>query len=340
MYETKQLPHTSARRTVGELARQFASIGKRTLFPTRDQVFYKGSVLPHRDLRFNGPDQQVDAFYLASAIAEAKRVVRVMGYTPRGLLVDIGCGQGRLAIGLIRDLPQARYLGLDVSARSIDWCAKHLESRHPSYRFRHVNLVNALYNPLGNALAPAFRLPVASGVADMVYMWGVVTNMEPEHLVPYAQEISRILRPGGKLFLTANVEASVPQVSINPENYVPFVCRGPLHIVRYEKQYFLDVFQHAGLKLTQFAYHAAGNCQSEMYFAKERHLDLKLSGSLDASSNQSPSPTSDEGPGHRERSKVTAFDAPRMLTRLGRVVLAIVGIIGVTAGCVLALTRR
>jgi SAM-dependent methyltransferase len=296
MSRTKQLPHTSALRGVGELARQFASKGKRTLFPTRDHVFYKGSVLPHRDLRFNGPDQQCDSFYLASAIAEAKRVVGVMGYIARGLLVDIGCGQGRLAIGLIRDLPQARYLGLDVSARSIDWCTNHLETRHPSYRFRHINLVNALYNPRGNALAPAFHLPVTSGTADIVYMWGVVTNMEPEHLVPYAEEISRILRPGGKLFLTANIEANVPKVSINPENYVPFVCSGPLHIVRYERQYFLDVFQSAGLKLTQFAYHAAGNCQSEMYFANERHLDLKLSGSSDASSSQSPSPTFDECP--------------------------------------------
>ena len=121
-------------------------------------------------------------------------------------------------------------------------------------------------------------------------MWGVVTNMEPEHLSTYAQDISRILRPDGKLFLTANVEASVPQVSINPENYVPFVCRGPLHIMRYERQYFLDVFQHAGLNLTQFAYHAAGNCQSDMYFAKERHLDVKLPGLLGASSSQAPSP--------------------------------------------------
>jgi SAM-dependent methyltransferase len=254
---------------MAELARRIGAKGKHALFPPRDYVSYKGSVLPHRDLRFNGPDQQVDSFYLASAIAEAKRVVGVMGYAPGGLLVDIGCGQGRLAIGLIRDLPQARYLGLDVSARSIEWCTTHLATRHASYRFRHLNLVNALYNPRGDALAPAFQLPVPSGEVDIVYMWGVVTNMEPEHLGPYAHEISRILRPGGQLFLTANVEADVPKVSINPENYVPFICRGPLHIVRYEKQHFLDVFQGTGLKATQFAYHAAGNCQSELYFVKE-----------------------------------------------------------------------
>jgi hypothetical protein len=93
--------------------------------------------------------------------------------------------------------------------------------------------------------------------------------MEPDHLSVYASEISRMLRRGGNLFLTANVEDQVPQVSINPENYTAFTCQGPLHIVRYERQYFLDVFQRAGLILTDFAYHAAGNCQSDMYFVKQ-----------------------------------------------------------------------
>jgi hypothetical protein len=100
-------------------------------------------------------------------------------------------------------------------------------------------------------------------------MWGVVTNMEPEHMPVYASEIARMLRPGGKLFLTANVEEGVSAVSINPDNYTAFKCSGPLHIVRYELGYFTDVFARAGLKLEEFAHHAAGNCQSDLYFVRE-----------------------------------------------------------------------
>lgn len=258
-------PTLTARRVASKVKARV----RHMLLLDRNHVIYQGSVLPAPDLRFNGPDQRDNAFYLQSAEQEADRVIRKLGYTPDSLLVDIGCGQGRLAIGLARRLPAARYLGLDVSERSILWCREHLESRYPSYRFRHLNLVNARYNPAGDPLPADFRLPVADGAAAVAYLWGVVTNMEPEFLGVYAQEIGRILQPGGRLFLTANVEDDVPEVSINPENYTSFQCHGPLNIVRHERRYFLDVFRQAGLTLTDYAHHAAGNCQSDLYFVRE-----------------------------------------------------------------------
>lgn len=252
------------------LPARIASFAKRVLAriqPT-DIVLQDGSVLPPHGLRVNNAEQQNDACYLSSAIDEADRVVSLLGYEPHQLLVDIGCGQGRLAIGLARRFPAARYLGLDVARRSIDWCRDAIEARFPSYQFRHLDVVNARYNPAGRPLRPGFRLPVANYTADIVYMWGLVTNMEPDHLPLYAAETSRILRTGGKVFATANVEEDVPRVTINPEHYMPYPCRGPLHTVRYEKQFFLDVFASVGLSLTGFLHHAVGNMQSELYFTK------------------------------------------------------------------------
>lgn len=258
----------SAGRAAAGFIRSIAGRGKRLLFPYRDYRVWHGSVLPAPELRFNGPDQQDDAFYLASSMREADRVISKLGCEPSSVLVDIGCGQGRLPIGLVLRLAQLRYLGLDVSHRSIDWCQRHIQSRHPTYAFQHIDLVNARYNPQGRALPPDFRLPVPDGGADVVYLWGVVTNMEPEHLPVYTREIARMLRPGGRLFLTANVEDGVPPVSINPENYTRFACRGPLHIVRYDRRYFLDTFAQCGLAMTDYAHHAAGNCQSDLYFIR------------------------------------------------------------------------
>jgi SAM-dependent methyltransferase len=269
-----QVKQASAIRQAGRLAWRIAAKGKHMLFPRKDYVIHKGNLLPLPELRFNGPDYRNDEFFLASSIKEAKRVITELGYTPRDLLVDIGCGQGRLPIGLLaHDFGNAQYLGLDVSEASIQWCKRHIEKRYPSYRFQHVNLVNARYNPSGEPLPVDFHLPVASGMAHVIYMWGVVTNMEPEHLNAYACDIGRMLRRDGRLFLTANVEDNVPKVSINPENYTAFACHGPLHIVRYETQYFVEVFQRSGLALTAIAYHAAGNCQSELYFVKHERLD-------------------------------------------------------------------
>jgi SAM-dependent methyltransferase len=258
----------SAFQKAGKLAWRVAAKGKRILFPSKDYIVFRGSVLPRPESRLNGEDQRDDACFLDSSIKEAARIIAKLGCTQRHVLVDIGCGQGRLPIGLVRQLPGLRYLGLDVSEGCIEWCKSHIESRYPSYRFQHVDVVNARYNPSGSALVSDFRLPVSDGAADIVYMWGVVTNMEPEHLAAYANETARILRDGGRLFLTANVEDNVPEVSINPQNYTAFACQGPLHIVRYERQYFLNVFRRAGLELTDFTYHGAGNCQSELYFSK------------------------------------------------------------------------
>lgn len=262
------MQQVSALRKAGRWAWRIAARGKHLLFESKDYVVHRGSILPPPEGRLNGPDQQDNEFFLDSSIKEAARVVTKLGCTQQHFLVDIGCGQGRLPIGLVRELGSVRYLGLDVSERCIDWCRAHIEKRYPSYRFQHIDVVNARYNPSGRALAPDFRLPVADGAADIVYMWGVVTNMEPEHLAAYAEETARILRRGGRFFLTANVEDNVPDVSINPVDYTAFACQGPLHIVRYDREYFLNVFQRAGLELTDFVYHGSGNCQSDLYFIK------------------------------------------------------------------------
>jgi len=249
-------------------ARAIVARANGLLLARRGYVQFAGSRLPPYNMRFNGPDQQDDAFFLASSVAEADRVVEILRGDPSGLIVDIGCGQGRLPIGLIRCVGSMQYLGLDVSEPSIRWCQTHLGGPHPSYVFRHVDIVNARYNPQGHALTTGFRLPVETAAARLVYLWGLVTNMEPAHLPAYLREIARMLRPAGQVFLTANVEANVPEVSINPENYTPFACHGPLHIVRYEREYFVDQFARVGLQLTRYDHHAAGNYQSDLYFAK------------------------------------------------------------------------
>lgn len=225
-------------------------------------------------MRFNGPDQQDDRIYLQSALSEAQRVVGPLALRQSDLVMDIGCGQGRMAIGLLRLRPTARYVGVDVSMPSIAWCKRHIEADHPNFRFHHLDLVNARYNPQGAAMPPGFRLPAEDRSVAVVYLWGVVTNMEPEFLPAYVREIDRVLQADGRLFLTANTEIDVPEFSINPPNYVTFQYSGPLHIVRYEKLHLERMFTAGGLELTNYAHHAAGNCQSELYFRRATRTGL------------------------------------------------------------------
>src|SRR5437867_11475071 len=123
--------------------------------------------------------------------------------------------------------------GFDVVKEQISWCRKHIQRHHPSFRFADLDVANARYNPKGRPLAKDFRLPLPDGQADIVYFWGLLTNMEPEHMPIYVAETSRILREGGAIFLTAFVEKDVPSVSLNTDRYTNYECAGPLHVVRY-----------------------------------------------------------------------------------------------------------
>ena len=100
-------------------------------------------------------------------------------------------------------------------------------------------------------------------------MWGVFTNMRLNDARIYLSEISRLLRDGGRVFLTAFVEKNVPAESINPVGYVDYECKFPLHVVRYEQDALFAMFAACGLTIDEFSYHGGAHCnQSEIYLRK------------------------------------------------------------------------
>jgi SAM-dependent methyltransferase len=207
-----------------------------------------------------------DDFYLKSAVVEATRLPARLGYTKSSRLVDVGCGLGRLATGMLEEPGEVAYFGLDANRQFIEWCRENIERHHPSFRFIHLDVKNQLYNPDGALDGNDIKLPIASAAADIVYMWGVFTNMEPEHVEIYTSELSRIARKNGKIFLTAFVEEGVPNVSFNPAGYVPYDCTLPLSVVRYNKQWLFSLFSRHRMIVDEFRYHGSMfPKQSEIY---------------------------------------------------------------------------
>ena len=85
----------------------------------------------------------------------------------------------------------------------------------------------------------------------------------------YNREIARILRPGGRCFLTAFAEDGVADVTFNPTDYVPYACDGPLTVVRYSRPWLFSGFQRQGLQVEDFRYHGSMfPKQSEIYLVK------------------------------------------------------------------------
>jgi SAM-dependent methyltransferase len=260
------IAHTAAsqfRQRIRRTARRrlsFLSVPARKIcqiLDDRETIVYRGYPIPPRYLRSRmcGEAFRSDDFYLKSAVVEATRLSTRLGYTKSSRLVDVGCGLGRLATGMLEEFGEVAYFGLDANRQFIEWCRENIESHHPNFRFIHLDVKNQLYNPDGTLDGIDIKLPIASAAADIVYLWGVFTNMEPQHVEIYTSELSRIARKDGKIFLTAFVEEEVPNVSVNPAGYVPFGCTAPLSVVRYNKQWLFSLFSRHRMIVDEFRYH-------------------------------------------------------------------------------------
>lgn len=238
---------------------------------SRGFVVHRGQRLPPRSLRGRmcGDAFRTESFYYLSAVLEATKFTEKLRGAQSPRVVDIGSGLGRLATGMLAESVDVQYLGIDANEDFVRWCRENIEKFHPNFRFLHVDMANELYNPKGTLDASQLRLPVDDDSADVVNLWGVFTNMVPEHVQSYVREIARILRPQGRCFLTAFVEDGVPDVTFNPADYVPYACDAPLTCVRYGRQWLFSTFQQQGLQIEEFRHHGSMfPKQSEIYLTK------------------------------------------------------------------------
>lgn len=214
-----------------------------------DGLIYKGTILPPARLRPNGKRRKHDnEHYLKTTRWEVDKMVENLGLSRESRVLDVGCGPGRIAIGILDRIGDIRkYQGVDVSEESIQWAQRHIASNHPSFQFLHLDLKNELYNPGGSAIDGSFSLPFEKEEFDVICLYSVFTHMLTGDVRAYLGEFRRLLHPDGKLFLTANLEEDVPDVSENPEGYRgrKSYC-GPLASVRYNREFFEGLLDGSG----------------------------------------------------------------------------------------------
>jgi len=241
-----------------------------------DHVIYEGVALPPADLRPCGRDFKTDRHWLGSARSEADRLVRDLALTSGSQVLDIGCGPGRLAVGIVDRLGIIEaYRGLDVDRRVIDWSTRYITTDHPTFQFLHLDVSNPRYNPGGRSLNGGVSFGFRDERFSIIYLYSVFSHMVERDVRIYLKEIARLLAPEGRIFMTGFIEENVPEMTANPDEYGRD-WKGPLHQVRFERDFFESMLDESGLSVDRFDHGIEDNGQSALYASRKRAGDARL----------------------------------------------------------------
>lgn len=225
--------------------------------------------LPPHNLRMGGQHFQGDEAFVAAAVADVRKLIRLAGLGRSSRVLDWGCGAGRLAVGLKHEFGHVReYLGVDVQAPLIEWAAENLSDPHT--RFSLVDVGNERYNPGGTV---DHTIPAEPGV-DIFYAYSVFSHMLPDDIAAYSRTIAGLLAPEGVGLVTAFVEPDVPSWSVNPAGYGPLTWEGPLHCVRFNQTVFEALLRQCGLRAAVVEHGTETDGQSLILLRRAAEYDL------------------------------------------------------------------
>lgn len=190
-------------------------------------------------------------------------------------VLDVGCGCGMTAVPLTTYLDRsARYEGLDIVNRLIQWDRKHISSRHPNFHFELADVFNKAYNPNGKHRASEYRFPYDNDSFDLVCLFSVFTHMLEKDLGNYLSEISRVLKPGGRCMISYHLTnkdvlrlVDAGQTSLDfrhvIEGYRTVSERVPETAVAYDDQLIRGLYQKVGLAIVEPIHYGSWCCAKD-----------------------------------------------------------------------------
>ena len=215
--------------------------------------------LPPVELRFMGESDEK----LIDVGDELAGLLVSHGLTDAASILDVGCGYGRLALGILHSTHhRGPYLGFDILARHVEWCQTRLSPSFPTMRFVRLDVRNERYNPKGTIEATQATFPTGAGSIDVIAMFSVYTHLYRPDIERYLAETRRVLRPGAVAVTTWFLfdEARLPQVTSEQSMHrmihvLDSVTRysdegNPLRAIAYDQGAVEGMARAAGLEIT------------------------------------------------------------------------------------------
>lgn len=123
-------------------------------------------------------------------------------------ILEWGCGPGRIIRHLPDLLPQARFFGIDYNSRSIHWCQQNL----PDITFWTNNLLPPIPSYVRRQTSDVPRQTFS-----LIYGVSIFTHLSESAHFAWMEEFSRVLQPGGILFLTLHGQSFHSKLSRNEQ---------------------------------------------------------------------------------------------------------------------------
>ena len=216
--------------------------------------------IPPKQLRFMA---ESDEAFLPLCDTYAARIADFIGAAgPQYRLVDVGCGYGRLAYGLLRAGFRGRYFGFDVLGPHIAWLQQNFRAPGDPDRFAFevVDLYNERYNATGKPLRD-MQLPAAMGAPDCLCALSVFTHMYTDEIETYFARLLAALVPGGRFVATFfclpdeadPFDSSAGYRLVKQLSPVSFIhsIEEPLLVIAYRRHFIDALFRRHGLRIVQ-----------------------------------------------------------------------------------------
>lgn len=216
------------------------------LTPPRRMVYSSGNGIFIRRIREHGR-------------STIRFIADTVGLRRNERILEVGCGVG------VKTIPLAEYMagegtheGLDIVPEQIAWLQQHVTPRFPNCRFLHANIYNKWYNPSGDTKASEYVFPYENESFDFVFLISVFTHMLPEDMEHYLSEITRVLKVGGRSFITyflLNAESlpmarkgiNGPEFNYEMDGYWTSNAKIPEDAVAYKEDYIRSLYDRFGL---------------------------------------------------------------------------------------------
>jgi SAM-dependent methyltransferase len=174
-------------------------------------------------------------------VADAWYLVLSRFLRKSSVVLDIGCGCGKMARTFVYHPYIQRYIGFDVIRENIDWCDQTIAPLSEGrFEFHYFDVFSRAYNPAGKINGADVVFPAVDGEVDFAFAGSVFTHLLQEDAEHYLREVRRALARDGIFLPSIHTSPSPGNKYSGNESRIDVDC-----------EYFVSLAQAAGLRLME-----------------------------------------------------------------------------------------